>query len=38
MDAAVFSVTVTVTLTKTPIETVTGTINVELGAEAVLGD
>lgn len=32
------TVTVTVKLIKTPIEAVTGTINVELGAEAVLGD
>ena len=31
-------VTVTVKLIKTPIEPVTGTINVVLGAEAVLGD
>lgn len=32
------TVTVKVTLVKTPIEAVTGTINVELGAEAVLGN
>lgn len=32
------TVTVTVSLVKTPIEAVTGTINVELGATAVLAD
>ena len=32
------TVTVTVELIKTPIETVTGTISVELGAEAALGN
>ena len=32
------TVTVTVSLVKTPIDTVTGDINIELGATAVLGD
>ena len=32
------TVTVTVSLIKTPVETITGTINVELLAEAVLGN